>query len=313
MITSNATANPVLAATLQKYYLDANGYVGKRVAPLFPTSLQSASYYVFDKENLLSIPADISRAPSMPFKRTQLKISDTNYSCQEKGIECPVDDTERAKYAIAFAADEAAMRRAALVITSRHEIRVARMATDTAQVNNTSPDVPWSAYNDADSNPVGDVDQAKESIKLGCGLQANLMVLPQPVFNVLKEHPTILDKIKYSERGVVTAEILAEVFGVQEIVIPGAVINGAADGQIVSPQYIWGNKVWLGHVDGAVDLQAPNFARTFVWSQFSGADGMSVESYREEQTKSDVHRAQQHSDERVTGKELAFLLTDVIE
>lgn len=311
MLISSATANPVLTATLTKFVLEQSGLVGQLIAPLFLTGQQSAKYYVFDKENFVSIPTGLERAPSTPYQRTNLKLSDDSYSCVNRGIEVPVDDEERAKYRDAFSADEAAMRRARNVMIINHERRVKTLAT-AAGVPNSSASNAWDAYDNADSDPVGDTDVIKEVVRTGSGLVVNLMVISVTVFNALKEHPKILDKIKYSQRGVVTREILQEVFGIPQIAIAGAVENTAADGQTATLADIWGDKVFFGHVEPSSDLQAPNFARTFVWTAQSGPDGVLVESYREDNIQSDIHRAKQHTDEKMTGSELGYWLDSVL-
>src|SRR4051812_1209142 len=124
MVISTATANPVLTVTLQKYILNAASLVGRNIAPIFLTGSQSAQYYVFDKDNALSIPQDLQRAPGTPYKRTFMKLSGDSYSCTNKGIEIPVDDEERAKYAAAFSADAAGMKRVRDIIMINHELRV---------------------------------------------------------------------------------------------------------------------------------------------------------------------------------------------
>lgn len=311
MLISTATANPVLTALFTKFMQDTAGLVGLQIAPIFLTGQQAAKYYVFDKDNMMTVPRGLERAPGTPYKRTMLKLSDDSFSCSNKGIEIPVDDEERDKYASAFSADEAAMKRARNIIMMNHEIRVRDMATGSSTPTSAVTSK-WDDYGNNDSNPVYDLDVVKEVIRLACGLDANLFVMPRKVFNVLKEHPKILEKIKYSQRAVVTVEILQEVFGIPKIAIAGAIENTAADGQAVSPDYVWGDSVWIGHVETSSDLQAPNFARTFVWTSQTGADGVMVESYREDKIQSDIHRAKQFTDEKVTGSEMGYHLSDTL-
>ena len=107
-INASLSANPVLTATLNNYLVNAEGFVGRRVAPLFLTPEQSAQYYVFDRANMLDAADLKGRAPSTAYPRTQLKLSDDTYRTIDRGLECPVDDGQRKKYAKAFDADAAA-------------------------------------------------------------------------------------------------------------------------------------------------------------------------------------------------------------
>lgn len=311
MLTSTATANPVLAALINNFMQNPMGFVGTRIAPLLPVGEQSAKYYVFDRENMARTPKLLERAPGTRYPRTGMKLSDDSYACINRGIEIPVDDEERAKYATAFAADQAAIRRARNIIMVNHEIRVHAAAT-AGGIAGASPTVKWNDYADTLSNPVGDVDVAKTAIFTASGMEPTLFTIPRTVFNALKEHPAILDKIKYSQRGVVTEEILSEIFGVR-VVVAKSLDDSAADGQTISPEEIWGESCILCVANPVQDIQAPNFMRTFNWTVQSGRDGATVESYREDQIQSDVHRVKQHTDEKVVGAELVYHFSNTLE
>jgi hypothetical protein len=309
-LNSSATANPVLSSLLNKYLVAEDGFVGQRIAPLFLTAEQAANYYVFDKDNALQIPRLGVRAPGTSYPRTSMKLSQDSYGCINRGLEIPVDDEERAKYRSAFDADSAAIRRIRNIIRVNHEVRI-KEKIEASAAGTSSPSVKWDAYTNAASDPIGDVQAAKDAIFEGCGMDPNLMTLPRAVFNKLKEHPQILDKVKYSQRGVITREILEEIFGIR-IAVAQATENSAADGQTITPEVIWGEVVVLAVVNPTQDLQAPNFLRTFVWTGQTGPDGVTVETYREDKIQSDVHRGKQHTDEKITGVELGYYFTNTL-
>lgn len=310
-LISRATANPILSGLLANYLVDPGGFIGLRLAPFFPTREQSAQYYVYDVANLASTPKLLERAPGTAYPRTTMKLSDDAYRCQNRGIEIPVDDDERAKYATAFGADDAAMRRIRHIIRINHEIRVRNKLVSSGLVTNSAPSIKWDAYSNASSDPVGDVQAAKDAIYGASGMDPNLMTLPRSVYNKLKEHPKVLDKIKYSQRGIVGVEILSEVFDIN-IALANVQDDGAADGQALSLEQVWTDTVVLAVVGSASDLQSPSALRTFLWTAQTGQDGATVESYREDNIQSDVHRAKQHTDEKVTGAGLAYVLTDTL-
>jgi hypothetical protein len=309
MIKSSATANPVLSALFQKFRQNMGSFVGMQLAPVFNTGEQSAKYYVFGDENERDIPDLKGRAPSSPYPRTSITLSDDSFDCVNRGIEIPVDDNERAKYADAFAADAAAMRRAALIVSINHEKRVKTLATSGA-VTSSSPSTKWDAASGSD--PLGDVDTAREAIYTATGGEANVMIINRAVYNVLREHAAILDKYKHTQPGIITSELLANVFGVQRLIVAGALENTANEGQTATPAQIWGDSVILAIASNSPDLESPNFMRTFNWSDRSGPNGVLVETYREDAVESDIHRAKQHTDEKITGASLGYHLSDVL-
>ena len=314
-LQSSASLNPVLAQLLTNYLVPDSAFVGTRIAPYFFTSEQAASYYVFDKENLASSPLLIDRAPSTEYPREQLKLSQDLYGCTNRGVEIPVDDEERRKYASAFSADDAAMRRIRNIIKVNHERRIYNKVTG-GTFTSTSPTNKWDDHT-VDVNsvptslPVEDIDIARNAIYTACGMEPNLLILPRSVFYALKEHPEILNKIKYSQKGIITVDLLSEVFNIP-IAIAGGLDNSAADGQAVVTAGIWSDTVWLGVVGAANDLQSPTAIRTFVWTGMTGPDGATVESYRDDRIQSDVHRGKQYTDEKICGTQLAYTLTNVL-
>ncbi len=307
-MTSSATLNTVLTAMAVKFMQDSKNFVGLRLFPLFLTGEQSASYYVLDEENMLNIPRNIQRAPRSAYSRGLMKISADTYNCREYGHEEPVDDRERKKYARSFDADASAMRRAMNILMVNHEVRVKDKATSGA-VPTSSPSTKWDA---SGSDPMADIETARANIHKNTGMEANTMVVSRDVFNILKEHEIIADKIKYSERAIITPDILAAVFGVEQFLVAGTIENTAQEGQTITPNYIWGDSVVLAHVEDTADLMAPNFGRTFGWVGEVGTDGVVVETYRQDVIRSDVHRARQDVDEKIIGAKAGYHLSNVL-
>lgn len=311
---SNVTRNPALTATFNKFVASAAGFVGLRLAPLFKTGQQAAFYYVFDRENFLNIPRLSARAPGTPYGRTVMKLSDATYGCKNYGHEVPVADEEREKYAVAFDADQAAIRRNGHIILFNHEVRV-KTLVDGAGVPTSNVGVKWDAYANAASDPIGDVKAAKRVIQVNCGIAPNTLVMSQQVYDVLTEHPK-LKAIYTNTDGPLTREQVRKAFEVENLEIAGAVENIANEGQALNPAYLWGDNVYLAVTNQSQDLQAPNLARTFQWNVAGmgggGEVGSLVESYREDAVDADIHRIKHHTDERLVGAEMGYRLGDVL-
>lgn len=309
---SSVTHNPALSATLNKFVVNTAGFVGQVLAPIFRSGEIAAFYYVFDRENFLNIPRLGARAPGTPYARSVMKLSDSTYGCRNYGSEVPVADEERKKYAVAFDADQAAVRRNGLIILFNHEVRV-KAIFDAAGVPHANAPVKWDDFANAASDPVGDVKAAKRVIAVNCGMQPNTLTMSQTVYDKLTEHPKI--KALYPNTdGNVTLEMLRKAFEIEKLAIAGAVENLAAEGQALNPGYLWGDSVVLAVTNPAQDLQAPNAARTFLWNQISGGGevGSAVESYRDDTVDADIHRIKHFTDERVIGTELAYRFDDVL-
>jgi hypothetical protein len=302
----NSALTQIASKTLQA----ASGFAGLPLFPLFYTSKPSAGYYVLGDDTFLEAP-NVRRAPGTPYSRTMTKLADDTYSAEIYGHEEPVSYEENAKYARFNAALEAGTRRAENVILLAHEIRAQQMAT-AASVPGAALSIPWT---DSTSDPVTDVNAARKAVFYGCGLEANLITLPRAVFEALKLHPKIKEKIKISGTDSRWPQMLSALFDVDRVVVARALVNNANEGQTISAAEIWGASVIVAHVDDqpeAQDLQAPSFGRTFIVAGDATPLGVQVEHYDVPKIKSLIIRASQWTDEKITAPKAGYHLKNVL-
>jgi hypothetical protein len=314
-MNSKVTHNPVLSSTFHAFLTAAagEGFAAGALAPIFNTAEQAASYYVFPAGNALNIPHLHARAPGTAYQRSNLTLSDSLYSCRNYGHETPVPDETRKKYEVAFAADKAAVERNARIILINLETRVRNLFDSAAVTQTATPTVAWDAFTNAASDPVGDVRVAVGSIYEETGMRPNTLVLPYPVAAKLKLHPKIRQVFYGNTDGVLTNAHLAAVFEVKNVVEATAVENQAADGQTPNSGYIWGNNAYLAVSAGPnASLEEPSAARTFVWQSGGGDAGSRIDTYRNDDISSDIHRSAHFTDEKLIGPAFAYRFTGVL-
>lgn len=128
--------------------------------------------------------------------------------------------------------------------------------TNSVTLSTTATDQ-WNDY--ANSDPIDDIKVAKAAIHAAIFKEPNVLVLGKPVFDKLVDHPDIVDRVKYSALGVVSAELLARVFGVAKVIIAGAGYESATEGQTSSMAYIWGKYAWLIYVAPRMSTRVMTF------------------------------------------------------
>lgn len=301
--------NPLLTGIASRY-MAGLPLAGSRIAPVLNSALQSAQYYVYDTSNLTDIPTDIRRAPASPFKRVKSRLSDDNFFAKDYGIEEPVDNAEIALYGGIFPAERSAMERSVRIVAVNHEIRVRDICRAVAQT--ASPSTKWNAG--TGTSIIADVKAAKNAIHASTGVDPNLMVIPRDVFNALEIAPELLERFKYTEGGNVTLAQMATLFGVNEILVTGDLINNAAEGQTASLGGIWSDEAFLCYANPSQNIKDLTFMRTFNWTAMggSGPKGISTFTYPEDQTDSRVVRARQFCDEKVVASGAAYYLSNVL-
>jgi hypothetical protein len=283
---------------------------GVRIAPLLPTQVHAAAFYVYDTSNFVDIPTDIRRGPSAPFRRLVSKLSSDTFLCKDYGIEEPMDMIELQMYATAFAADKSAMERAVRVVAVNHELRVRNLARAVAQ--SATPTVKWGAP--ANTKIVGDLEAAKSVIRAQIGVLPNLLVLPYDVFIALRQAPELKAYFSYVQGGLLTIDNLKSILGFNEIVVSGTIMNSAQEGQVASLGDVWTNEAFMCYSDSSLDPKALNFARTFNWTapQGSGPGGISTYTYLDDDIDSRVVRARQFTDEKVVASGAGYYLSNVL-
>ena len=105
-----------------------------------------------------------------------------------------------------------------------------------AGVDSTSPNSSqFIKFSNENSDPVEFIDTEKTSMHQETGRMPNRLALGVNVYNALKHHPAILERVKYGGSTVnpayVTENVLAQLFGVERLVVLNSIMNKAAMGE----------------------------------------------------------------------------------
>jgi hypothetical protein len=189
-------------------YMQAEkNFIGSSVFPVIPVDKSSDKYYVYPKDSWHRDEAQ-PRAVGAVAAESGYELSTDNYSCTEYAFRHPVYDR------VSQNADNVLNleRNAVNLVTRKALLKIERTfvseffaasiwgttVTGVSGSPSTGETRQWDDY--TNSNPVSDVDTGHETILKNTGFEANTMVIGFQAFNKLKEHPDILDKIKYTER-----------------------------------------------------------------------------------------------------------------
>ena len=146
------------------------------------------------------------------------------------------------------------------------------------------------------------------------GYLPNTCVIGFEVFNVLKEHPVLLDKIKYSERGIVTEALIASVLGFERLFVAKSVVNTAKKGAAANMQFNFGKDMWFGYVNPDPAPEMPSAGYTFAWTGVSEGLGedVAVRRYREEDIRADIVEMEMSVDMKKVADDLGVFYKDII-
>lgn len=296
-------------------------FVGHVLAPEVRVRKQSDKYYIHGREGWVLEPGSDVRAPgSVAMEIPGMEVSTDTYFAVEHALSIPVTDEERENADTPFSPD----RDGTDLITSKlllgRELAVKAMATDANNYPTThkvtlSGSDQWDEYASAD--PMGDMKAGRNAIHAALFVQPNLTIIPYQVMSALEDHPDFIERIKYSQVGVVSEELIARLFRMPRIVVPGAGTNTAHMGQPESIAYIWGTDVLMAYVPARAGIKIPAYMYEFVW-RFPGGQTQIVDRWRENKRVSDVIRVRRRYDHKFiavdgNGDSLAgYLIKDAV-
>lgn len=270
-------------------------FVAGRVFPPIPVNKQSDRYFIFDKGDLMRDEA-MPRAPGKESAGMDYDIDNTpTYSCEKYALHKDVDDDTVANSdsplrpeqdAAEILTDKLLMKRDKLFVDAFFKTGVWDTDWDgVASGPVANQFLQW----DADgADPLADIANANEAIGALTGFDANVLVLGKSVYNALRNCPAVIDRIKYTERGIITSDILAALFDVEEVIVAGGVTNTAKKGATDVIARIFGKHAMLCYREPRPAIMKPSAGYTFSWAGLYGAgsDGMRTKRFRMEHLNS---------------------------
>lgn len=298
--------DPILTNVVQGYIHPE--HIGMALFPRVPVTVSGGKIIEFDKKAFRLYST--LRAPGTATKRVQFGYDGKPFALENHALEAPVPREHQRDANIVPGIDLATraingvMRVESLALEKQQADLARNVASYDANHRQTLAGTDqWSDY--ANSDPIKDVDDAKEAIRSYTGVYPNTMEISAAVFKVVKEHPKILEKIKYSQRGVVTAEILASVFDIPKVVIGKAIGFDDAD----APIDIWGKDVVLAYVPpNPSGMEEPSYGYTYTME----GHPLVEQPYWENQSKSWIYGTAYERAPVVSGIASGFLIINAV-
>lgn len=263
------------------YLQDANAFIADKVFPIVPVKRQSDVFYTYDKGDFMRDEAQVRGAGTESAGGDYGVEAADPYYCRKHAFHKDVTEEERANYDEPLDADTDATDFVSQKMLIRREMAWASKFF-TAGVWGTEITGGAAAgenqaikWDNPTSDPIKDITGAAVKMASETGFKPNTLVLSPFAFNALKNHEDILDRIKYTQKGIVTEDLLATLFGVEHVYVAWGVVNSAAKGAENSIDFIMGKNALLCYSAPRPALRKPSAGYIFAWTglQGSGAYG----------------------------------------
>jgi hypothetical protein len=297
------------------YIQSQTNFVANQVFPQIPVEKQSDKYFVYTKGDWFRDEAQV-RAPASPSAGSGYTLSTSTYSTLVYAFHKDVDDQTRANADSPLAPD----RDATAFITQRMLLRQeVQWASDFFTTGVWGTDVvggtdftKWSSY--AASDPIEDVEAGKQVILDSTGMMPNTLVLGYAVYRQLRNHPDIIDRIKYTSSNTVDTATIARLLGIDRVLVARGVKNSAVEGATVSMGSILGKNAFLSHVAPSPGILTPSAGYTFTWRGVSDGMGANVgiSRFRMPELRADRIESQMAWDNKVIGTDLGYFFSAAV-
>lgn len=172
----------------------------------------------------------------------------------------------------------------------------------------------------ANSDPIVYVDGLKDDFREANGREANKMCMGRRVFTKLKNHPKLRREAfgpgsDTDSARKISKQIMAGIFGVDEIVVAEAIYDAGNQGAAVAPQFIAGKHLWLGHSPRQVNQKAPIAGGYFSWTGYNpGANnlGYTIDKWEDRNTKTMWMEMEMAFDMKVVAAQLGVFLKNAV-
>lgn len=263
---SNAQArliDPILSTVAQGF--QQNDLVGSALFPQVTVNQRGGNIITFSKEAFMLYGTQ--RAPGENTKRVRFGYTGAPYALVDYSLEglVPVETEQEALAVPGIDMGNMAITSVASIMALRLEkaqADIARTAASYAASNKItlSGTSQWSDYTGT-SDPIKVIEDAKSAVRSQIGKRPNTIVMGSAVMDMLRQHPKIVDRMKYTGRDVATAEIMASLFGVERV-LEGSGIWSTDAGVITD---IWGKDVVLAYTSTASmqSMGLPSYGYTY--------------------------------------------------
>ena len=290
-----------LLSQISVRYMNAD-YIGQSVFPMLPVMKTSDLYRIYTRN--FRIP-ETKRANRGVALEHNFNVTTSSYLLEKHSLKDYVSDDDADNYDISDLRADTTEELSDTLLRSV-EKKVADLFTTTSWSLNVSIAAAnaWN-QNTTVSNPIPVVDTGATTIIANSGFQPNFGLMNREAFIAVKNHTSVLDRIKYTSANV-SKEMIQGLFDLPELLIGLASFDSSAEGQADSISAIWGDVAFLGYKPARPSPRAPSSGYMFRKTR-----GM-VKRWRVEERESEAIEVTMHYQPKVVASLSGYLIKDVI-
>lgn len=319
---SDLHVNQPLTNVSIAYMMKSEMFIADKVFPRVPVSKQSDLYWKYTKSDWRRTDVQ-RRAPGTESAGIGWKQDTGQYFCHVYAVHKDIDDQIRSnadsvwnldRDASTFVTNQLLLKRDLDWSTTffKEGVWGRDMVAGAVGADGFEP------FNDAASDPVVFFSDLQTEYIKQAGRKGNTLVLGANVINQLKNHPDLIDRIKYTQKGVVTQDLLASFLDVEKVLVSYASVTDVeenADGreQDENADYEFINdpdSALLVYTPSSPSLMTPAAGYCFNWKGYlaGNSHGTRVKNFRLERIASDRIEGEMTYDMKVVSPDMGVFM-----
>ncbi len=281
-------------------FANAGDYVATNIFPICPVTFSTGYYYVYNKGDLAR--DNVQRKPKFgKVSPAQMGHSDATYHCEvdqiivgidqigaqnyQRALVPPSIDPKRAKNR--FIVDQQLLHLDIMFAKNFFKAGVWANEFEGIASGSAAGSSQFIKFSDANSDPIQFVDARMRQIRLEGRRTPNKLTLGYDTYLALKEHPDLLERVKYTgstaNPAKVNEKVLAELFGVDEVKVLYAAYNAAEEGQKDDMQFICEpDGALLSYTTSSPQIDEPSAGYIFTWDMLGDGNYMATDIFEGE-------------------------------
>jgi hypothetical protein len=321
--------NQYLTNMSMAFFQNPADFVATSIFPVCPVQLSAGYFYTFSKADLAR--DNVQRKPAFgKVSPAVMGQEDNNYKCEVDQILVGIDQIATLNYQRSNAPGVADPRRAKVRFASEQMLlhqdivfaskffRSGVWGNELQGSDTGSGEGEFMKFTDSSFDPVGFFDDLKIQIKRNGRRNPNRLALGIEAYTALKNHPAVMERVKYTGTTAnparVTPQVLAELFGIEQVKVLESTYNAAGIGQPADMEFVCDSKsALLCYATPTPQIDEPSAGYIFTWDMLGNGSATAFDQFEGEKgTHTEFVEGIMSSDMKKTCDDLAVYLHDCV-
>jgi hypothetical protein len=302
------------------YAQNAMDFIANRVFPSIPVMKQGDQYYIYDRGVWNRIAAQ-KRAPATESAGSGYVLSTGSYFAKKSALHSDIADEERANADSVLNTDRDHTEYVTdnLLMLRESEwgeafFTTGVWGTDLVGVAAAPAAGQFLQFDNANSTPIEVIEEQHTAMKQATGKRPNTLVLGAETKSALKNHPDVVDRIKYAQRetSVIGLSEMATLFEVDQVLVADSITNVANEGATEDSEFILNSKsMLLCYSEPSPGIKKASAGYIYEWTGLlpGSAGGATISKFRMEELKADRVEGEMAYDMKVVAADLGIFFS----